>query len=66
MNQFDILNAQTRYAKDHERVDHFRNNGLSPQEKLAQRNNETFYANNGAHRDCPYSPYGVYSTGKRY
>lgn len=67
MTQFDILNAQTRYAKDHERVDHFRGNGLSPQEQIAMRNNETFRAHNGCYPDRPYGPSGyTYSTGRKY
>ena len=39
---------------------------LSPQERLAQANNETFKSNNGSYPDCPSGPHGIYSTGKRY
>ena len=63
---FDELNRQTRDWKNNQPVDFTRGMGLSPQERLAYLNNETYRANNGAHRDCPYSPYGSYSTGKRY
>ena len=40
--------------------------GLSARERIAERNNETFRANNGSYPDRPYGPYGTYSTGRRY
>ena len=43
------------------------NIGLSPSERLAQANNETFRAHNGCYPDRPYGPHGnTYSTGKRF
>lgn len=42
-------------------------NTSGPREKIARANNDTFYAHNNAHRDCPYGSSGhIYSTGKRY
>lgn len=41
--------------------------GLSPQERIAQANNETYLAHNGVYPDRPYGSSGyTYSTGKRY
>ena len=41
--------------------------GLSPQERIAMANNDTFRAHNGCYPDRPYGSSGyTYSTGKRY
>lgn len=43
------------------------NIGLSPRERIAQANNETFRAHNGCWPDRPYGSSGyTYSTGKKY
>ena len=43
------------------------NIGLSPSERLAKENNDTFRAHNGCWPDRPYGSSGyTYSTGKKY
>ena len=67
MVDFDALNRQTR-EWNHNRPVRFDSDngrtGMSPQEFLAYKNNETYRAHNGSYPDRPYGAYGTYSTGK--
>ena len=67
MVDFDRLNRMTflhnNCREGMSPTDHAKS-GVST--RLANYNNETFRAHNGAYPDRPYSPHGTYGTGKKY